>query len=221
MDISKLFECKSAVISNDLDIFMNKMASDKGSNWHNYTIVYHTLFEPIRNSPIHLFELGLGTNNINIPSNMGPNGKPGASLYAWSDYFKNAKIYGADVDKDILFQDEEKRIQSFYCDQMDTESISNLWKHKEIRDIQFDIIIDDGLHEVTTSKLFFEYSYHKVAKGGIFIIEDIHKSRVLFYNNQIASWKEKYSEFTFCFFEVRAMTTQPHDNWMLIAQRMN
>jgi len=47
-------------------------------NSHNYTILYDNLFKNIRNNKLRVFELGLGTNNPNIPSSMGENGKPGA-----------------------------------------------------------------------------------------------------------------------------------------------
>ena len=33
---------------------------------------------------------------------MSINGKPGASLRAWRDYFVNSVVYGADIDKNIL-----------------------------------------------------------------------------------------------------------------------
>ena len=40
---------------------------------------------------------------------------PGASLRAWRDYFVKADIYGADIDKKILFN--ENKIKNFYVDQ--------------------------------------------------------------------------------------------------------
>ena len=45
----------------------------------------------------------MGTNNPNLVSTMGSSGRPGASLYAFKEYLPNAIIYGADIDKDILF----------------------------------------------------------------------------------------------------------------------
>ena len=33
-------------------------------------------------------------------------GSPGASLRVWKDFFSNAKIYGSDIDKDILFNED-------------------------------------------------------------------------------------------------------------------
>jgi len=56
---------------------------------------------------------------------MGINYKPGSSLRVWKDYFKNAEIYGADLDKTILFNNEDK-IHTFYVDQLDSGSIKKM-----------------------------------------------------------------------------------------------
>ena len=61
----------------------------------------------LRLNNLNIFEVGLGTNNVDVPSNMGKDGKPGASLRAWRDYFPNA-----DIDTRILFK--EDKIQTFY-----------------------------------------------------------------------------------------------------------
>ena len=117
-----------------------------------------------------VFECGLGTNNPDFQSNMTVNGMPGASLRVWRDYFKNAQIYGADIDKDILFQ--EDRIKTYYVDQLNTPSIENMWKNIGINN--FDIIIDDGLHTSDANVNLFINSINKLKKNGIYIIEDVH-----------------------------------------------
>ena len=71
--------------STPLCEIMGRHGSDKGSgdilnSWHNYTTLYHSLFKEIRRKPLRVFELGLGTNNVTLASNMGADGKPGASL---------------------------------------------------------------------------------------------------------------------------------------------
>ena len=100
---------------------------------------------------------------------MGSIGKPGASLRMWKDYFPNANIYGADIDRDILFNEE--RINTYYVDQLNTESIKSMWKDIGLND--FDIIIDDGLHEVNANLNFFFNSFDNLKKNGIYIIEDV------------------------------------------------
>ena len=133
--------------NTELCNLMNTYGSDKGdpndTSFHNYTRYYYELFKDIRNEKLHIFELGLGTNNTNMPSNMGPNGKPGASLRGWRDFFPNASVYGADIDRDILF--EEDRIKTFYCDQGSPEEIEKLWNHPELQE-EFDIILEDAYH---------------------------------------------------------------------------
>ena len=96
-----------------LESIFNKYGSDK-ANYHNY----HYLYAWILKNPSEiksLFEIGLGTKNSNVVSNMGKNGKPGASLKAFKEFLPNASIIGADVDSKILL--EEERIKTFFVDQ--------------------------------------------------------------------------------------------------------
>ena len=85
-----------------------------------------------------ILEIGLGTDNENLLSNMGKQGKPGASLKAFRDYFKNSKIYGADIDKNILFSD--LKIKTSFVDQTNQKSMDLLFKKFGGN---FDLIIDD------------------------------------------------------------------------------
>jgi hypothetical protein len=130
-----------------------------------------------------VFECGLGTNNPDFQSNMTVDGMPGASLRVWRDYFKNAQIYGADIDKDILFQ--EDRIKTYYVDQLNTPSIEAMWKKIGMQN--FDIIIDDGLHTTDANINLFINSFNKLKKNGIYIIEDVHTFEI---NNITEKLKE-------------------------------
>ena len=100
---------------------------------------------------------------------MGASGKPGASLRAWRDYFPNAIVIGADIDKDVLF--EENRIKTFYIDQTNPNTIENFWNLVNLSD--FDIIIDDGLHTFEAGKILFENSIDYLHSSGYCIIEDV------------------------------------------------
>ena len=161
--------------------------SDKGSEafpedvvywWtpHTYTKIYALLFSPLKNDNLVIFECGIGTNNLDIESNMGVNGKPGASLRVWKDYFINSNIYGADIDKGVLFS--EDRIVTGYMDQTDPESIKDFW---EKHDISPDIIIDDGLHEFHAGITLYENSIERLKVGGVYIIEDIAQDELRLY----------------------------------------
>ena len=100
---------------------------------------------------------------------MNINGKPGASLRAWRDYFKNAQIYGADIDRDIL--KDEERIKTFYVDQTNPTSIKELFTNIGVN--KFDVILEDGLHEYNANICFFENSIEYLDDQGIYIIEDV------------------------------------------------
>ena len=165
--------------------------SDKGSEnystdvycWmpHTYTKVYALLFAARKNDNLVIFECGLGTNNLDMESNMGVNGKPGASLRVWKDYFINSNIYGADIDKRILFN--EDRIVTDYMDQTNPESVRAFWdKHNVFPDI----IIDDGLHEPRAGITLYENSIDRLNDGGVYIIEDVVQDELKVYREYFA-----------------------------------
>jgi hypothetical protein len=167
--------------------------SDKGSinhykkgiwGWraHTYSNYYYSLFNHFKEDVKLVFECGIG--------NMTVNRIPGASLRVWRDYFKNAQIYGADIDKNILFQ--EDRIKTYYVDQLNTPSIETMWKKIGIQN--FDIIIDDGLHTNDANINFFINSFDKLKKNGIYIIEDVAISRI---NNITEKLKKFNPEFIY------------------------
>lgn len=108
---------------------------------------------------------------------MGADGKPGASLRVWRDYFPNAIVYGADIDRDILFAEE--RIKTFYIDQLDPMAISAFWGMVGAGD--FDLMVDDGLHEFEAGTCLFTHSVQHLSQNGIYIIEDVGMSDLLRY----------------------------------------
>ena len=62
---------------------------------------------------------------------MGKEGRPGASLYGWCEFFPNSHIFGADIDDDVLFN--TKKIKTFYCDQTNPESIKKMQEVHKLR----------------------------------------------------------------------------------------
>ena len=201
---------------------MGRNKSDKGSfdiqkSWHNYTIFYYSIFKDIQHNSLRIFELGIGTTNINIPSNMGINGRVGASLFGWSEFFTNSKIYGADIDVNILFNTD--RIKTFYCDQTNPDIIKNMWNHDELKE-EFDIIIEDGLHEFSANICFFENSIHKLKSKGYYIIEDINTNNIHSYNEKIKEWQIKYPNLLFDLVKIPS-TCNFYDNNLLVIQKVN
>jgi SAM-dependent methyltransferase len=150
----------------------NLFGSAKGgrNNHHNFASYYSEIFFHKRNDIKNFLEIGLGTNDTSVLSNMGSNGIPLASLRAWRDYFKNANIYGADIDKNIL--KNEDRIETFYVDQTDPITIKEMFKN--IGKKKFDIILEDGLHEYNANICFFENAIEYLEPNGTYIIEDVY-----------------------------------------------
>lgn len=207
----------SPFISTPLCEIMGRNKSDKGhlnitESWHNYTTFYYHIFKDIKEKTMRIFELGIGTNNTDIESNMGANGRPGASLYGWKEFFVNSHIYSADIDKRILFNEE--RITTFYCDQTKPDIISQLWNEPVLKG-GFDIIIEDGLHTFQANVCFFENSIHKLNPGGYYIIEDIFTRDIPIFNNKIQEWKNRYNDLIFEFICLPSKTNI-HDNNLLV-----
>jgi len=176
---------------------MDKYGSDKGESapWgkfkgHRYGPFYDFLFSPIRDQQLKFFELGIGTTDEEMISNMTASGSAGASLYAWQDYFPNSQIFGADIDKQCLFHRE--RISTYYCNQLDPLSIKKMLEDIG-EEVKFDVVIEDGLHRFESSLCFFFNTIHRIQKGGLFIIEDIDQTIVEKYMSILSLLKVSFS----------------------------
>lgn len=158
-------------LETELCEIMRESGSDKSSMYHNYTKIYNELFKDMRNEKLNIFEMGIGSKNPSIPFNMCSSIIDGSSLNAWSQYFLNSTIYGADIDRDILYTTD--KIKTFYCDQLDRKSVIELFDLPSLREIEFDIIIDDGCHRLEANINLLINSIWKLKKGGLYIIEDV------------------------------------------------
>lgn len=197
---------------------MKKCGSDKGLDWHNYTLFYDLLFSDLRSEILNVFELGLGSTNPKYQSTMKPGYVPGGSHYGWKQYFHHANIWGADIDSDILVNEE--RIKCFYVDQTDSASIKNLWSNKELNNIKFDFILDDGLHTLEGASVFFENSIEMLSDDGIFIIEDIQQSDRIKYCEYFENIKTKY-DIEFKFISIPHPSNKTDNNVITIIPRQS
>lgn len=195
---------------------MTKHGSDKGRRWHNYTTVYSVLFNGYLDKPVRIFELGLGTNNPDLVSSMGSTGRPGASLRGWRELFPLASVYGADIDRSILFRDG--RIKTFYCNQLDQASIRQLWAQPDLQD-GVDILIEDGLHTLDANISFLEGSIQQLRPGGIYIVEDISADTIEKWRKLLeTTYSKRYSNYEFALIVLPSSVNQ-QDNNLLIVRR--
>lgn len=137
---------------------MNEVGSDK-SVPHQYEIGYAKLLErPVKN----LMEIGI-SNSI----------KEYSSVWGWSKLFPTASIYGIDIVPEKMIN--HGRIVTFLADQSDPAALENFIQL--LGETKMDVIIDDGSHWFKDSSVSFNILYDKLlARGGVYIVEDIQKS---------------------------------------------
>lgn len=150
--------------SKELLQLFTEYGSDKGEI---FSEIYSSLFTNRMNVK-KILEVGIGSNNQRIVSNMTRLGKPGSSLRAFRDFFPKAFINGADIDENILFS--EDRIKTFKVDQTNIKSLENL---KKSIGSEFDLIIDDGLHSPDANINTLVLGLQLIKINGWIIIEDI------------------------------------------------
>jgi len=141
--------------------------SDKGA--HGYAPVYNFVFRSLDRPDFSLLEIGLGTNDPAAISTMGASGRPGASLRAFRDHMPKATIYGADIDRNILFS--EQGIRTGWLDQTDPATFDGLIS--QLGCSSFDVIIDDGLHSSEANLNTIDFWRRSSPRGGWVVIEDI------------------------------------------------
>ncbi len=196
---------------------MNRHGSDKGVGGpHNYTPVYSALFGKLRGQQFQIFELGLGSNHAGFAANMGRDGIPGASLRGWKEFFPKARVYGADIDRSILF--EEDRIMTFYCDQLDSNAIKQLWAQPGLQD-GVDAIIEDGMHTFEGSVSFLRGSIEHLRPGGIYVIEDIANETLGRWRDELeTTYPTRFPNHDFALVEL-PHSFKRHDNNLVIIRR--
>lgn len=155
--------------ANELKLTLDRCGSDKGGV-HNYHLLYQPILSMLTartgGDRLRLLEIGLGTNHLDVVSNMGIYGQPGASVRAFRDFLPEAEIDGADIDRRILFSEE--RIRTFWVDQLSDQSLADLFKQRS-----YHLVIDDGLHTIEANLNTFVAAMEAVIPGGWIVVEDI------------------------------------------------
>ncbi|MAE33465.1 MAG: hypothetical protein CL493_03985 [Actinobacteria bacterium] len=161
----KKFNTLSSDKTRKLGSLFYNYGSDKKT--HEYDFLYEYIIEKFEKIDL-LIEIGIGSNNTAVLSNMSERGKPGASLKAFRDYLSKSKIIGLEYDKSVLFF--EDRIETYFYDQHSEESINEISKkyHKQV-----DILIDDGLHSIIANINTIKLAKNILKPDGYLIIEDI------------------------------------------------
>ena len=158
-----------SVTAGRLASLFSGFGSDK-STTHDYETPYAQAIAQAVTGP--LLEIGIGTNHLDLPSSMGPDGVPGASLRAWAALGVFDHVHGADIDRRILFA--EPGIDTHFVDQRDPQSLEDL--RAELASLYpsgFSMVVDDGLHATDAIVNSLQALWPLLAHGGIYIIEDM------------------------------------------------
>ena len=159
------------LFDKDLNFLFEYFNSDKGEKYinqytqpskknkikiqaHGYSKFYQDIFYPIKNKKLNIIEIGSFYGNAS------------AALFF---YFKNSKIYGADINPD-MFRYKSDRVESFYVNSSSLSSIKNEIINKNIK---FDIIIEDASHMLKDQIISLFYLFPILNKGGYFIVEEL------------------------------------------------
>lgn len=127
----------------------------EASKWDHYFDIYDTYFSRFRGQPITMMEIGVGQ---------------GGSLEIWRDYFgPKARIIGVDINPDCLAFAGDG-IEIIIGDQGDREFMNSIAQKVG----PFDIILDDGSHQMEDLRASFLTLFGSVNAGGLYVTEDLH-----------------------------------------------
>lgn len=156
-----LCTCKSMLFAN-LDTLAIKYGTDKSSAGHNYTQIYELYFNPLQNKCIKFLEIGFAG---------------GPSAHMWDTYFTNpfSRLYFIDINPDCFKYTHDLSSRcSLHLVNQGSEAELNQWIQSVGGD--FDLIIDDGGHQMQQQITSFKTLFPHLKKGGLYIIEDLHTS---------------------------------------------
>lgn len=139
----------------DLWNYFENNTEKKITKWTHYFPIYEKHFGPLRDKPILILEIGV----LN-----------GGSLQMWKKYFHpDSVIVGIDIDANCK-QHEEDGVYVRIGDQSDSKFLQSLIDEFG----EFDLVIDDGSHQVAHVNKTFQFLYSKISKNAMYFIEDTH-----------------------------------------------
>lgn len=138
---------------------MNNFETDKYS--HGFIQVYEPYFNELKNVN-NILEIGVYF---------------GESLKYFSNFFQGANVHGIDIFDKTEYETE--KIKTYIVNQEDRNQINLFLKNT---DRKFEIILDDGGHTMKQQQTSFGMFFSAVTSGGLYILEDLHTSRMEHFN---------------------------------------
>ena len=166
------------IISQSLDHLLHEYGSDKANIFklnkqpgHGYSLYYEKKLEIYKNKNLNILEIG---------------SYAGASAAAFTKYLPKSKVYCFDVNISN-FKYKSKNINVYGIDinnqKKVVKTLNKIFSEQNFN--QFDLIIDDGSHNLSdilnSLKIFLKYVKNK----GLYIIEDYKHPNYYKYNRNI------------------------------------
>ena len=99
---------------------------------------------------------------------------PSGACVKIRDVAPNSRVFGADIDRNVLFS--EDRIQTAYVDQMQPDTFHEL--KLQFGTDHYDLVIDDGLHTIAANLNTLLFAIRTLNPGGWVVIEDIWNGQI-------------------------------------------
>lgn len=167
----------------DLNEILTKYSCRKSKNGFSTLIEDYLIY--IENDDPNILEIGVGTVDLNppsgrnyVPENMyswkqeNPNYEPGNSLRSFREFMNTGFFYGIDIQKDCEINEE--KIKTFIFDSRYPNK-----KEESLKDLEFDLIIDDSDKDVNIRIITFNNFYNSLKNEGYYVIEDLLELELL------------------------------------------
>ena len=166
------------IAAKSLDYLFHEYGSDKANIFklnqqqgHGYSIYYEKKLAAYKNKNLNILEIG---------------SYAGASAAAFTKYLPKSKIYCFDVNISN-FKYKSEKIDVYGVDVNNkkkvVKTLNKIFSEQNFN--QFDLIIDDGSHNLSDILISLKFFFKYVKNNGIYIIEDFKYPNYYKYNRNI------------------------------------
>ena len=166
------------IISESLDYLFQEYGSDKANIFkynqqpgHGYSIYYEKKLEAYKNKNINILEIG---------------SYAGASAAAFTKYLPKSKVYCFDVNiSNFKYKSENINVYGIDINNQKkvVKTLNKIFSEQNFT--QFDLIIDDGSHNLSDILVSLKFFFKYVKNKGLYIIEDYKHPNYYKYNRNI------------------------------------
>ena len=164
--------------SESLDYLFHKYGSDKANIFklnqqpgHGYSVYYEKKLETYKNKNLNILEIG---------------SYAGASAAAFTKYLPKSKVYCFDVNiSNFKYKSENINVYGIDINNQKKvlKTLNKIFSEKNFT--QFDLIIDDGSHNLSDILISLKFFFKYVKNKGLYIIEDFKHPNYYKYNRNI------------------------------------